>query len=62
MQTGLVVKKENKFDKIRELLNRIFFKEEYFLEAELKKLLQKRSINTSKIIIPKEIEKEAWKK
>ena len=62
MQTGLVVKKENKFDKIRNLLNRIFFKEEYFLEAELKKLLQKRSINTSKIIIPKEIEKEAWKK
>ena len=62
MQTGLVVKKENKFDKIRELLNRIFFKEEYFLEAELKKLLQKRSINTPKIIIPKEIEKEAWKK
>ena len=32
MQTGLVVKKENKFDKIRELLNRIFFKEQYFLE------------------------------
>ena len=62
MQTGLIVKRETKFDKIRKLLSRIFFKEEYYLEAELQSLLQKRSINTSKIIIPKEIEKEAWKK
>lgn len=62
MQTGLIIRKENKFEKIRNLLNRIFFKEEYFLEEELKSLLNRRSINTSKIIIPKEIEKEAWKK
>lgn len=62
MQTGLIVKKETKFDKIRNLLNRIFFKEEYFLEEELKGLLQKRSINTSKIIIPKEIGKDIWKR
>ena len=46
MPTGLIVKKETKFDKIRKLLNRIFFKEEYYLEAELQSLLQKRSINT----------------
>ena len=62
METGLIVRKETKFDKIRKILNRIFFKEEYFLEEELKSLLNRRSINTSKIIIPKEIEKEAWKK
>ncbi len=62
METGLVIRKETKFDKIRKLLNRVFFKEEYFLEEELKGLLQKRNINTSKIIIPKEIEKQAWKK
>ena len=62
MQTGLIIRKENKFEKIRNLLNRIFFKEEYFIEEELKSLLNRRSINTSKIIIPKEIEKEAWKK
>ena len=62
METGLIIKKETKFDKIRKLLNRMFFKEEYFLEEELKGLLQKRSVNTSKIVIPKEIEKQAWKK
>ena len=62
METGLIIKKETKFDKIRKLLNRMFFKEEYFLEEELKVLLQKRSVNTSKIVIPKEIEKQAWKK
>ena len=48
METGLVIRKETKFDKIRKLLNRVFFKEEYFLEEELKGLLQKRNINTSK--------------
>lgn len=61
MQTGLIVKKETKFDKIRKLLNRIFFKEEYYLEAELQSLLQKRSINTSKIVIPREIGKNKMK-
>ena len=61
MQTGLIVKKETKFDKIRKLLNRIFFKEEYYLEVELQSLLQKRSINTSKIVIPREIGKNKIK-
>ena len=61
MQTGLIVKKETKFDKIRKLLNRIFFKEEYYLEAELQSLLQKRSISTSKIVIPREIGKNKIK-
>ena len=61
METGLVIRKETKFDKIRKLLNRMFFKEEYFLEEELKGLLQKRSINTSKIVIPQEIGKKKIK-
>lgn len=61
MPTGLIVKKETKFDKIRKLLNRIFFKEEYYLESELQSLLQKRSINTSKIVIPREIGKNKMK-
>ncbi len=61
MQTGLIVKRETKFDKIRKLLSRIFFKEEYYLEAELQSLLQKRSINTSKIVIPREIGKNKIK-
>lgn len=62
MQTGLIIRKENKFEKIRNLLNRIFFKEEYFLEAQLEELLRKESVNTSKIVIPKEIGKNMWKK
>ena len=61
MPTGLIVKKETKFDKIRKLLNIIFFKEEYYLEVELQSLLQKRSINTSKIVIPREIGKNKIK-
>ena len=61
METGLVIRKETKFDKIRKLLNRVFFKEEYFLEVELEGLLQKRSINTSKIVIPQEIGKKKIK-
>ena len=62
MQTGLIVRKETKFDKIRKLLTRIFFKEEYFLEEQLEELLQKRSVNVSKIVIPTEIGKNIWKK
>ena len=61
METGLVIRKETKFDKIRKLLNRMFFKEKYFLEVELEGLLQKRSINTSKIVIPQEIGKKKIK-
>ena len=62
METGLIVRKETKFDKIRKILNRIFFKEEYFLEAQLEELLRKESVITSKIVIPKEIGKNMWKK
>lgn len=62
METGLIIRKETKFDKIRKILTRIFFKEEYFLEEQLEELLQKRSVNTSKIVIPKEIGKNTWKR
>ena len=62
METGLIVRKETKFEKIRKILTRIFFKEEYTLEEELENLLQKRSVNTSKIIIPKEIGDIKWKR
>ena len=62
MENALIVRKETKFKKIRKILTRIFFKEEYFLEEELEGLLQKRSVNTSKIVIPKEIGKNTWKR
>lgn len=61
METGLILKKENKFEQIRKILNRIFFKEEYFLETELEGLLKRQTINTSKIIIPREIGKNKIK-
>lgn len=61
METGLIVRKETRIEKIRKILTRIFFKEEYFLEAELENLLQRRCVNVSKIVIPKEIGKNTKK-
>ena len=61
LETGLIIRKETKFDKIRKILTRIFFKEEYFLEMQLEELLQRKSVNISKIVIPKEIGKNKWK-
>ena len=62
LETGLIIRKETKFDKIRKILTRIFFKEEYFLEMQLEELLHRKSVNISKIVIPKEIGKNKWKK
>ena len=55
METSLIVKKESKFDKIIKMLTRIFFKEEYYLEKQLDELFKTKSVNVSKIVIPKEI-------
>ena len=54
METSLIVKKDSKFEKIRKLLTRIFFKEEYYLEEQLDELFKTRSVNVSKIVIPVE--------
>ncbi len=54
METSLIVRKETKFEKIRKLLTRIFFKEEYYLEEQLDELFKTRSVNVSKIVIPVE--------
>lgn len=54
-QTSLVVKKETKFDKIRKNLFLLFFKEEYYLMERIEHFMEPKKINTSKIIIPKEI-------
>lgn len=57
-ETGLVIKKDTKFDKIRKLLTEIFFKEGYLLEMELENLLSINRVNSSKIVIPREIKVE----
>ena len=54
METSLIVRRETKFEKIRKLLTRIFFKEEYYLEEQLDELFKTRSVNVSKIVIPVE--------
>ena len=55
METSLIVRKESKFDKIIKVFNRIFFKEAYYLEEQLDELFTPKSVNLSRIVIPKEI-------
>ena len=54
METSLIVKKDSKFEKIRKLLTRIFFKEEYYIEQQLDELFKTKKVNVSKIVIPVE--------
>ena len=54
METSLIVRKESKFEKIRKLLTRIFFKEEYYIEQQLDELFKTKKVNVSKIVIPVE--------
>ncbi len=66
LETGLIVVKETKFDKIRKYLISIFFKNEQKMIIEFEELMH---INRPKnIIIPKEIgktckgeKKQKWK-
>lgn len=55
LETSLVIKQETKFDKIRKIVYRIFFKEEYLLDMELENLTKVHRPNPKKIIIPREI-------
>ena len=55
METSLIVKKESKLDKIIKLLNIIFLKEAYYLEEQIDELFKTKSVNVSRIVIPKEI-------
>lgn len=62
-ETRLVVKKENRFDKIRKVLIEIFFhQEEYLLEMKLDNILKSNRVKPEKIVIPKEINGEKYKK
>lgn len=61
IETSLIVVKETKFDKIRRYLFSIIFKEEYRLIREIDELVMQANtfnkVDTSKIVIPKEIGK-----
>ena len=60
LETGLIVVKETKFDKIRKYLISIFFKNEQKMIIEFEELMH---INRPKnIIIPKEIGKTCKRK
>lgn len=62
-ETRLVVKKANRFDKIRKVLIEIFFhQEEYLLEMKLDNILKSNRVKPEKIVIPKEINGEKYKK
>ncbi len=57
LETGLIIRKESKFDKIRKKLLMLFFKEEYLIMEQLDSLVKPKKINPKNIIIPKEIGK-----
>ena len=55
LETGLVLRKESKFDKVRKMILKIFFSKEYFLEQDFEDLIKVKKMDISKIIIPREI-------
>lgn len=55
VETGLIVKQETKFDKVRKLIYQIFFREEYLLDMEMENLIKIHRPNPKDIIIPREI-------
>ena len=57
VETGLIIRKETKFDKIRDALFNLFFHEEYEMMHRLDELLKVKKVETNKIVIPKEIKK-----
>ena len=62
IETSLIIKKETKFDKIRNTIYQIFFKQEYLLDMELKNIMQIKRPNFKNIIIPREIKSEKYKR
>lgn len=61
IETSLVVRKETKFDKIRNGLFMLLFGKEYQMFQEIDNLLTPKRINKKRIIIPNEIGKKIEK-
>ena len=62
IETSLIIKRETKFDKIRNTIYQIFFKQEYLLDMELKNITKVKRQNPKNIIIPREIKSEKYKR
>ena len=63
IETSLIIKKETKFDKIRDALFNLFFYKEYEIMHRLDELLKIKRVEANKIVIPREIgtRKEMYK-
>ena len=62
LETGLIIKRESNFDKIRKSIYQIFFKKEYLLEMEINNITKVNRPNPNNIVIPKEIKIEKYKR
>ena len=55
LETGLIVRKESNFEKIRKSIYQIFFRKEYLLEMEINNITRINRPNPKDIVIPKEM-------
>lgn len=62
LETGLIIRKESNFDKIRKSLYQIFFRKEYLLEMEINNITKVNRPDPNNIVIPKEIKIEKYKR
>ena len=62
LETGLIIRKESNFEKIRKSIYQIFFRKEYLLEMEINNITRINRPMSSDIVIPKEIKIEKYKK
>ena len=62
LETGLIIKRESNFEKIRKSIYQIFFRKEYLLEMEINNITKINRPNPKEIIIPREIKSEKYKR
>ena len=62
LETGLIIKRESNFEKIRKSIYQIFFRKEYLLEMEINNIIKVNRPNPNNIVIPKEIKIEKYKR
>ncbi len=55
LETGLIIRKESNFEKIRKSIYQIFFRKEYLLEMEINNITKVNRPNPKDIVIPKEM-------
>ena len=62
LETGLIIRKESNFEKIRKYIYQIFFRKEYLLEMEINNIIKVNKPNPKNIVIPREIKIEKYKR